>query len=258
MVAELRLDHVGHLAALHRERGVVELRHHHAASEPAERAAVLRAGAVAVLLRGPGERLAGRAGVAAPFRDDARADCLDLVERLYLVRRVQSLRLHENVLRQHLRGSDERAAVLLVVRRDLLLGGLGHAAAGLLHERVHAAALRELLPEILLAHLLLRERLQVVLASAQLVDHVRHLLVNRLLIDGQVKLLRSREQQFGTDRLFLRPLHELFEVLLDLLLAHAVRHVELHQAVKLELHRLAGDGLAVHIRLFHWSVSHPF
>ena len=240
VVAELRGDDAGDLALLHLEGDLVELGHHHAASEPAERATFLSRRTVGVLLRLLRE--------VRPAADDALADRLDLVER----RIVRTL--HENVLAEHLMRDDELGLVRLVELRDLVLGRIGDASARLLDELVDLRALLQLLAELHLGDALRVQRLLVVLGTPDLRHDLRNLCVDVRRHQGNVQLLRTIEQELRADCLVESLLLEFRQVPLHLVHRHPVAHVEPDEPVQLELHGIAADLNPIDNRVFHISL----
>ena len=240
VIAELGRHDVRHLALLHRERGLVELGDHHAATEPPERAALGARRTVGVL-----PRLLGEVGLVADY---ALADRLDLVERS-VVRA-----LDEDVLAEDLGFRYVLGLVRLVEGGDLLLGRVGDVRAGLVDEHVYADALLELLAERLLAHALRGERLLVVLLAADLLYDARDLGVDVLRGHGDFEPRRLVEEELRANRLVERLGLELGEVLHHLVHGHPVAHVEPDEPVELEVDGLSRYFLSVYDCSFHCEI----
>ena len=237
VVAERGGDDVGDLALLHLEGGLVELGNHHAAAEPAERTAFAARRAVGVLLGLFCEIAAG---------DDALADGADLLERRGLgFGKVAFFGLDEDVLAEDLRRDDVLGLVGLVECRDVRLGRIVDVRAGLVDEPVDAGAFLEFLTEAFLGDALGGERLLVVLFAADLGDDLGDLGVDVGRRDGQLELGGAVEEELCADGLLKGLLLELRKVLLDLLDAHAVAHVEPHETVEFEIDGFLADFLSV-------------
>ena len=142
----------------------------------------------------------------------------------------------------------------MVVGGNVVLSGFRHSATGFLHKRVNAASPGERLAEIVFADLLLRKRLNEVVASADLPYDLVQLRVDGLFVHRHIQLLCAGEQQLRADGLLLRLFRKSGEILLDFIGGHSMRSVELHEPVQLELYRFLGNGFAVYVCLFHFRM----
>ena len=149
------------------------------------------------------------------------------------------------MLAEDLRRDDVLGLVGLVERRDVRLGRIVDVRAGLVDEPVDAGAFLELLAEAFLGDALGGERLLVVLFAADLGDDLGDLGVDVGRRDGQLELGGAVEEELCTDGLLQGLLLELRKVLLDLLDAHAVAHVEPHETVEFEIDGFLADFLSV-------------